>query len=249
MFSVVKGGFGIRIGHDCLNQASFRYNKGCGGITVKIEIWADFSCPFCYLGKSTLEEAINQLNCKDHVSIVYKAYLLDPKAPLQATQSARDALAQKYGVSAAEAQGMLDNVTQRAKQQGVVFNYDTVQATSTLSAHRLMAGLGVSKQSPLASALYAAYFTQGKNLADPLTLVEIAATVGIEREEVMQALADPHTLQKVEGDLTQAQAMGLRGVPLMVLDKQIRISGAQPLPVVVDALKKALLSVTARRNL
>jgi predicted DsbA family dithiol-disulfide isomerase len=231
-----------------INQFAVRYNEGHGGSNVKIEIWADFSCPFCYLGRATLEDALNQLTIKDQVSFVYKAYLLDPKAPLIARQSARDALAQKYGVSAEEAQGMLDNVTQRAKLQGVVFNYDVVQATSTLSAHRLMAGLGVSKQSALASTLYAAYFTQGKNLADPLTLVEIAATVGIDREEVMQALADPNTLQKVEGDLAQAQAMGLRGVPLMVLDKQIRISGAQPLPVVIDALKKALLTRMNQKN-
>lgn len=215
---------------------------------MKIEIWADFSCPFCYLGKTTLEEALKQLNLTDHVNIVYKAYLLDPQAPLRATQSARDGLAEKYGVSAVEAQGMLDNVTQRAKAAGLTFNYDTVQATSTLSAHRLMAGLGVSKQSVLAKALYAAYFTHGKNLADPLELVTIAASVGIDRAEVMQALADPSTQQKVEGDLAQARAMGLRGVPLMVLDKQYRISGAQPLPVVVDTLKKAMLAYTSRRN-
>lgn len=215
---------------------------------MKIEIWADFSCPFCYLGKTTLEEAINQLNVSDQVSVVYKAYLLDPHAPLRPTQSAGDALAQKYGVSRAEAQGMLDNVTQRAKLHGLTFNYDTVQATTTLAAHRLMAGTGISKQSALASALYAAYFTEGKNVADPLVLVEIAASVGIDRAEVMQALADPNTLQKVEGDLTQAKAMGIRGVPLMVLDKQFRISGAQPLPVVVDTLKKALLAHAARKN-
>ena len=215
---------------------------------MKIEIWADFSCPFCYLGKTTLEEALKQLNLTDQVNIVYKAYLLDPQAPLKATQSARDGLAEKYGVNAVEAQGMLDNVTQRAKAAGLTFNYDTVQATSTLSAHRLMAGLGVSKQSALANALYAAYFTYGKNLADPLELVNIAATVGIDRAEVMQALADPNTLQKVEGDLAQARAMGIRGVPLMVLDKQYRISGAQPLPVVLDTLKKAMLAYTSRRN-
>ena len=215
---------------------------------MKIEIWADFSCPFCYLGKTTLEEALKQLNLTDQVNIVYKAYLLDPQAPLKSTQSARDGLAEKYGVNAVEAQGMLDNVTQRAKAAGLTFNYDTVQATSTLSAHRLMAGLGVSKQSALANALYAAYFTYGKNLADPLELVNIAATVGIDRAEVMQALADPNTLQKVEGDLAQARAMGIRGVPLMVLDKQYRISGAQPLPVVLDTLKKAMLAYTSRRN-
>jgi predicted DsbA family dithiol-disulfide isomerase len=215
---------------------------------MKIEIWADFSCPFCYLGKTTLEEAIQQLNVKDQITIVYKAYLLDPQAPLRATQSARDALANKYGVSSEEAQGMLDNVTQRAKLQNLTFNYDTVQATTTLASHRLMAGIGVSKQSALASALYAAYFTHGKNLADPLVLVDIAASVGIDRAEVMQALADPNTLQKVEGDLSQAKAMGIRGVPLMVLDKQFRISGAQPLPVVFDTLKKALLTSAARRN-
>lgn len=215
---------------------------------MKIEIWADFSCPFCYIGKTTLDEAIQQLAVKDSVTIVYKAFLLDPQAPLQATQSARDALAHKYGVSAQEATGMLDNVTQRAKLQNLTFNYDTVQATSTLLAHRLMAGLGVSKQSDLAKALYAAYFTHGKNLADPLVLVEIAASVGIDRAEVMQALADPNTLQKVEGDLTQARAMGIRGVPLMVLDKQFKISGAQPLPVVVETLKKALLAKASRKN-
>ena len=215
---------------------------------MKIEIWADFSCPFCYLGKTTLEEALKQLNLTDQVNIVYKAYLLDPQAPLKATQSARDGLAEKYGVSAVEAQGMLDNVTQRAKAVWLTFNYGTVQATSTLSAHRLMAGLGVSKQSALANALYAAYFTHGKNLADPLELVNIAASVGIDRAEVMQALADPNTLQKVEGDLAQARAMGLRGVPLMVLDKQYRISGAQPLPVVLDTLKKAMLAYTSRRT-
>ncbi len=215
---------------------------------MKIEIWADFSCPFCYLGKTTLEEAIQQLNVKDQITIVYKAYLLDPQAPLRATQSARDALAHKYGVSSEEAQGMLDNVTQRAKLQGLSFNYDTVQATTTLAAHRLMAGIGVSKQSALASALYAAYFTEGKNLADPLVLVDIASSVGIDRAEVMQALADPNTLQKVEGDLTQAKALGIRGVPLMVLDRQFRISGAQPLLIVLDTLKKALLTNSARRN-
>jgi predicted DsbA family dithiol-disulfide isomerase len=229
-------------------QGSIRYNEGRGGITVKIEIWADFSCPFCYIGKTILDEALLQLGVSDQVSLIYKAYLLDPKAPLIARQSARDALAQKYGVSAEEAQGMLDHVSQRANDHGLLLNYTSVQTTSTLSAHRLMAGIGVSKHAYLAAALYAAYFSHGKNLADPLTLVEIAATVGIDRAEVMQALSDPNTLQKVEGDLAQAHAMGLRGVPLMVLDKHHRISGAQPLPVVVDTLKKAFLTNLTRKN-
>jgi predicted DsbA family dithiol-disulfide isomerase len=214
---------------------------------MKIEFWADFSCPFCYIGKVTLEEALRHLNSHEPITIVHKAYRLDPDAPLRATRSAKAALADKYGISHQEAQAMLDQVSQRAKAQGLDFDTASIQTTSTLSAHRLMAGIGISKQASLASALYAAYFTHGQNLADPLVLVELAASVGIDREEVMQALADPYTLQKVEGDLAQARALGLRGVPLMVVDKQWRISGAQPLPVVREILEKAELSRMARK--
>lgn len=214
---------------------------------MKIEFWADFSCPFCYIGKVTLEETLRHLNPHEPITIVHKAYRLDPDAPLRAAQSAKAALADKYGISHEEAQAMLDQVSQRAKAQGLEFDTASIQTTSTLSAHRLMAGIGISKQAALASVLYAAYFTHGQNLADPLVLVELAASVGIGREDVMQALADPYTLQKVEGDLAQARAMGLRGVPLMVVDKQWRISGAQPLSVVREILEKAELSRMARK--
>ena len=103
---------------------------------MKIEVWSDYSCPFCYIGKVHLDKALAELKLTDKVEIIYKAYQLDPSAPKANRQNTNEVLSSKYGVSLDEAKAMTQRVTDKAASIGLVYNYDIVKATNTLDAHR-----------------------------------------------------------------------------------------------------------------
>lgn len=207
---------------------------------MKIDIWSDFACPFCYIGKRRLEEALAQFPHRDHVEVTFRSFELDPNAPTHQQQSMDEMLAQKYGMSVEEARRMNDNVTEQAKAAGITFRLDKAQLTNTFTAHRLAQfAKAKGKGLALTEKLFQAYFTDGKHLSDEETLTEIAESIGLARDEVSDVLKDEGAFaDEVRTDIAIAQQIGVRGVPFFVINNKYAISGAQAAETFLGALQK-----------
>lgn len=202
---------------------------------MKIKIWADYSCPFCYIGKTTLQKAMDELGLED-VEIEYKAFLLDPNAPMTNIERTEEALARKYRVSRLEAKQMVDGVVQRAKRVGLHYRYDLVQATNTKAAHRLLKLVDEKHKKALNEALYHAYFIEGKNLSDPKELSVIAQEFGIEPMDVEALFNTDIQQNELENDVNEARTLRIAGVPFFLFEDGTSIKGAQPISVFKDKL-------------
>ena len=135
-------------------------------LIMKIEIWSDFACPFCYIGKTRFEQALMNLKHKNKIEVVYKAYQLNPDAPLKMTKSAYETFAEGHGMTKEQAKQRFDMFTQNAKTVGLEYRYDIIQMTNTFDAHRLAKWANTfGKEELLTSRFMKAYFTEGKNLA------------------------------------------------------------------------------------
>ncbi|KAF0227640.1 MAG: DSBA oxidoreductase [Erysipelotrichaceae bacterium] len=209
---------------------------------MKIEVWSDYSCPFCYIGKVHLDKALAELKLTDKVEIIYKAYQLDPSAPKAIKQSTHDVLSSKYGVSLSEAKAMTQKVTDKAATLGLVYNYDIVKATNTLDAHRLMKLCDPVEAKALNAALYDAYFTQGKNLADFDVLKELGLSFKMNKDEIKAMLYSDKLKDMVLSDISEAKALNIRGVPYFRINKKHIIPGAQPIDTFVETLRNAYIT-------
>lgn len=209
---------------------------------MKIEIWSDYNCPFCYIGKVHLEKALAELKLTDKVELIYKAYQLDPMAPKIARFSTAEGLARKYAVSLEEAKGMMRNVVAKAKTIGLTYNYDLVQATNTLDAHRLIKMASKAQAKALNASLYEAYFTTGKNLADYDVLIRFGEEAGLKKEDIKAMLHSDKFKTEVEADIAEAKALKVRGVPYFRINKKSIIPGAQPIETFVDVIREAYIS-------
>lgn len=206
---------------------------------MKIEIWSDYVCPFCYIGKRNLEAALSTTGLKDKVEIVYKAYELAPGSPATTDKRVKERLAEKYNMSIAEAEGMLDNVTVQAKAVGLNYDFDNIRDANTFAAHRL-AKLAEKEKlgEEMTEALLHAYFIEAKQIGSEEVLLEIATKVGLDKEQVKHALESDDYIEEVKADVTEAGQVGVKGVPFFVINKKYAISGAQPPEAFAEALKK-----------
>ncbi len=209
---------------------------------MKIEVWSDYNCPFCYIGKVTLEKALAELKLSDKVEIIYKAYQLDPNAPIMSRKNTYEVLAEKYGVSKAEAQAMMQNVVDKATAVGLTYHYDLVKTTNTFNAHRLLKMVDKSKIKGLNAALYDAYFTLGKNLADFDVLKAFGEEFGINRTELNAMLHSDKYKADVLSDIAEAKALNIRGVPYFRINKKSIIPGVQPIDTFIDIIKNAYVT-------
>ncbi len=202
---------------------------------MKIEIWADYACPFCYIGKTTLEQALEKTGLKD-VEIVYKAFQLDPNAPKEANEGTIEHLAHKYGVSISEAERMVSNVVLHGKNVGLDLRFDLVQQTNTLDAHRLTKyAKTINKDTELNKKLYEAYFTKGFNLADHTQLTELSISLGLDSNEVLKSNKYE---TEVKRDIEEAYRKGIHAVPYFLIDGKTAIKGAQPLERFIQILRE-----------
>jgi len=203
---------------------------------MKIEIWADYACPFCYIGKTTLEQALEKTGLKD-VEIVYKAFQLDPNAPKEANEGTIEHLAHKYGVSISEAERMVSNVVLHGKNVGLDLRFDLVQQTNTLDAHRLTKyAKTINKDTELNKKLYEAYFTKGFNLADHAQLTELSNSLGLDSNEVLKSNKYE---TEVKRDIEEAYRKGIHAVPYFLIDGKTAIKGAQPLERFIQILRES----------
>lgn len=206
---------------------------------MKIEIWSDYVCPFCYIGKKQLEKAIEDTGYSGQVELVYKSYQLDPTTPIDSHSTVYESLAKKYGMSLEKAKEMTVGVTERAKEVGLNYDFSNLMEENTLKAHRLVKW--AEQQGDviaLVESLLHSHFIEGKRIGQDDVLLEIAEKVGLEREEVAKVLADDVYKNEVEADIQEGLQFGVRGVPFFVLNRKYGISGAQPQEVFEDTLRK-----------
>jgi len=207
---------------------------------MKVEIWSDVVCPWCYIGKRRFEAALGRFAHRDQVDIVWRSFELDPHAPRRTPGSLNDMLAHKIGVSPAQAAAMNQHVTDLAAAEGLDYQLDHAQHGNTFDAHRLIhlaAAHGL--QAEAKERLLQAYFTQGLPIGDAETLVAIGSELGIAGDQVHAMLSSDDYAGEVRADQRRAAAFGIRGVPFFVIDEQYGVSGAQATDIFLDALEQA----------
>lgn len=209
---------------------------------MKVEIWSDIVCPFCYIGKRHYEKAIQELGFNEEIEVVWRSYQLDPTTKVDKSKKVNsyESFAEKKGISVAQAKQMFDNVKQMAAKAGLNYNFDISVPANTKRAHLVLQkakekGLGDA----LKEQLLKAYFMEGKDVDDENTLIALGKTVGLTEAEVKTALTDATYNLKLQADLKQASEYGITGVPFFVVDGKYGISGAQPVDVFKQTLKGA----------
>lgn len=216
---------------------------------LRIDIWSDIACPWCYVGKRRLEAALGQFADRDAVEIVWRAFELDPSAPRKIDQSISYAerLGRKYGTSAAQAQAMMDRMTNIARGDGLDFHFERIQPGNTFDAHRVL-HLAEEKgqQDALKERYLRGYLCEGEAIGDPETLVRMAAEVGLDAEEVRGTLASETYAREVRADEQEARANGITGVPFFVIGGRYAVSGAQPVELLLRALNQAWNELRAK---
>lgn len=206
---------------------------------LKIQIWSDIMCPFCYIGKRKIEEALTQFKNKESVIIEWKSFQLDPNFVATPNENIVDHLAEKYRKDTDWAQTMIDNMTENAKRSGLDFHFEKAILANSLNAHRLLHLAKKHKVSnELKELLFKAYLTDGKNVNDWDTLKNIGLEVGLEISEIEQLIHSNAYTKEVQQDQQQAQAIGITGVPFFVFDNKYAVSGAQPTDVFLKTLEK-----------
>jgi predicted DsbA family dithiol-disulfide isomerase len=211
---------------------------------MRIEIWSDVVCPWCYIGKRRLETAIEQSGIPaDQLEIVWRSFELDPSAPQEPVETVADALGRKYGGGPEAGRGMVERVQVVAAEEGMTWRHHESLRVRTTDAHRVLhlaleTG-GPQLQGRLKEALLSAYFEQVANVADHDTLTRIAVEVGLDRERVREVLAGDEYRDAVEADIREAVSLGATGVPFYVIDRKYGVPGAQPAETFVQVLEKA----------
>jgi len=207
---------------------------------MKIEIWSDIMCPFCYIGKRRFDYALAQFDHKDKVEIEWKSYLLSPELITDPNKNLHKFLAEHKGISLEEAKSMNDYVTNMAANVGLEYDFDKAIPANSFNAHRLLHfAKEHGRQTETEEALFKAYFTEGKNIDDSATLTAIAASVGLNTEALTEAMGSEAYFQDVVMDVQEAQNIGVRGVPFFVFDRKYAISGAQEADAFIQTLEKA----------
>jgi predicted DsbA family dithiol-disulfide isomerase len=209
-------------------------------MTVEVEIWADVVCPWCYLGKRQFEQALASFEHRDKVQVTYRSFQLDPTAPQGVTSPTIEMLAQKYGMSAAQAEQAQRQMEERAAAVGLTFRMSGLRSGNTRDAHRLLQLAKASdQQDQLMERLQRAYFTEQDSIFDHDSLTRLATEAGLDRADVTQVLASDQYADHVDTDQAMARAIGATGVPLFVIDRRYGISGAQPAETITDVLERA----------
>ncbi len=206
---------------------------------MKVEIWSDIVCPFCYIGKRKFEKALETFGNKVQVEIVWKSFQLDPSTKPNPGKSVIESLAEKKGLTLDQSRQMHTQVTAMAKEVGLDYKMDKAIIANTFDAHRLSHLAAVKGlQDRVEERLFAAYFTEGKNIGSKDVLVELAEEVGLDAKEVAAALESDAYATNVQADIAEAQQVGVRGVPFFVFDNKYAVSGAQPSEVFGQILSK-----------
>ncbi|MFT3698011.1 MAG: DsbA family oxidoreductase [Kofleriaceae bacterium] len=209
---------------------------------LRLDVWSDIACPWCYIGKRHLEAALKDFEHKDQVEVVWRAFELDPTAPKQRTDVTSNVarLASKYGVSEEQARAMMARVIHAGTAAGLDLKLYDSKSGNTFDAHRLLHwALEHGKQDALKERMMRAYQTEGQVIADPDVLVACAKDAGLPEEDARAVLSSDRYAADVRADESLAKELGISGVPFFVLAQKIGVSGAQPVETMKMVLDKA----------
>lgn len=207
---------------------------------MKIEVWSDIMCPFCYIGKRHLELALQQFP-EMEVELVWKSFQLDPTITPQPGKDVYSYLAERKGMSLEESKQMHQHVVDRAAEVGLVYNYDNAIIANSFDAHRLLhLAKRNGKGNELKEKLLAAYFTEGKDFGDKQVLTQLGLEVGLKEEDIHTVLFTDMYALEFQADIQEAQEIGVRGVPFFVFDRKYAVSGAQPIEAFVETIQAVL---------
>jgi predicted DsbA family dithiol-disulfide isomerase len=213
---------------------------------VKIDVWSDVACPWCYIGKRKFEAGAAASGVP--VEIEYHSFELSPDTPVDFEGSAVEFLSGHKGIPLPQAKAMTDQVSAIAAEVGLDYHYDDIRHTKTLLAHELLHFAKANgKQLETAEALFKAYFVDGAHIGHIEDLVALAESVGLDGAAAREALEDHRFAGDVQADLAQAVAFGIRGVPFFVIDGRYGVSGAQAPEVFAGALTQVAAEQTAAR--
>ncbi|WP_419870845.1 DsbA family oxidoreductase [Chryseobacterium sp. CT-SW4] len=206
---------------------------------MKIEIWSDVMCPFCYIGKHNFESALEKLSFKDKVEVEWKSFQLDPTLDPAKSESMLDYLKSRKGISEAQSKQLMEQVVQMGKSSGVDIRPESAIITSTFKAHKLLQlSKKYHKGNEMEELLFKAHFTDGKNVADTDFLLSLAEQLEINREEAERVLSSDEYDDHVNQDIMEARNNGISSVPFFVLNGKYAVSGAQPVEVFENALNQ-----------
>jgi predicted DsbA family dithiol-disulfide isomerase len=207
---------------------------------MKIEIWSDVMCPFCYIGKRRFEEALQNFEHKNDVEIEWKSFQLNPDLVTNPDLNITQYLADVKGWTIDYAQQLNNQVTEMAAGVGLIYDFDNAVVANSFDAHRFA---HLAKKNGLGDAaeevLFKAYFTEGKNIADHATLTQLGTDIGLDENEIKQTLETDAYALDVKQDITEAGQLGIRGVPFFVMNGKYAVSGAQMVPVFSETLEKS----------
>ena len=207
---------------------------------MKVDIWSDIRCPFCYIGKRKFENAMEQFPQRDDVEIEWHAFELDPRMKTDTKANVYDYLAKRKNISHESSVRLHEQVVEMANESGLTYNFDTTVIANSFDAHRL---IQLAKQQGLGDAaeerLFKAYFTEGKDISDHLTLIVLGDEIGLDGKRIKQMLDNEEFADEVRYEERQAQELGINGVPFFLFNDKYAISGAQPPKVFLDALNRS----------
>ena len=207
---------------------------------MKIEIWSDIACPFCYIGKRKIEKAIAKFEHGDQIDVDWKSFLLNPDQVTDPNKSSQEYLAEAKGWTLEQTKEITSNVSNMAAQEGLEYHLDKTVVANSKKAHRLLHLAKASgKGNELKERLLKAYFTDTLNIDDNSVLLSLGKEVGLDETAIQTVLSTDKYESEVDHDIYESRQLGVRGVPFFVIDRKFGISGAQPDEVFDQTLEKA----------
>jgi predicted DsbA family dithiol-disulfide isomerase len=207
---------------------------------IKVEIWSDVACPFCYIGKRKFEEALAKFEHKDQVEIEWKSFILDPNKVTDPNMALVESLAKRKGISVEQATEMGEYATEMAKKVNLSYNFEKTVVSNTFNAHRFLHfSKGYNLQNEAKESLLNAYFIDGKNIDENVILLELGEAIGLDSKLTKTMLDSDDYANEVKTDIAEAQEIGVKGVPFFVFDRKFAVSGAQDSQVMLNILEKA----------
>ena len=205
---------------------------------MKIEIWSDYACPFCYIGEKRLEKALAAVS--NNIDIEFKSFELDPAASCEVVSDTVDRFAIKYGMSKEDAAHRIEQISMMGRREGIDFKYVSTRYTNTFDSLRLTKLAQKHGHNEIITKLFDAYFTKNLELSNHHVLKKIAAECGLDENEVDELLKGDKYADEVRNDEREAAMLGIHGVPYFVINGKYGLSGAQPVEVLKQAINEAL---------
>ncbi|MGJ6979722.1 DsbA family oxidoreductase [Aestuariimicrobium soli] len=208
---------------------------------MKVDIWSDIACPWCYIGLTRFERVLANFEHADGVEVTVHSFQLDPTLPESFDGTEIEYLAQRKGLPAAQVEQMFGHVNQAAATEGLHLNFDTVKVANSRRAHRVLHAArdtaGVDDHA-LERALLQAHFVDGESISEAEVLVRLAREAGLDEHSTRTAIESDERDAQVQADIDTAAQLGVNGVPFFVLHDRYGVSGAQPAEVFEQALRQ-----------